>query len=531
MQSGNMKAPAGAGSDAARGNQLDRVRRSQGEVWDIIIVGGGATGLGTAVDAASRGYRTLLLEAGDFASGTSSKATKLVHGGVRYLAQGRISMVREALRERDVLLRNAPHLAWPLGFVIPAYRPTDRLFYGIGLKIYDALAGGRGVGRSRLLSADETARALPNLNRSGLRGGVLYFDGQFDDAGLALALAGTAAANGGMLLNYVGVNGFLREGRGDGRIVGVVADDAETGERFRLRGRCIVNATGVWVDTLRKLDRADSAALLSPSQGTHLVLPRDFLPGEHALLVPRTEDGRVLFVVPWLGRTVVGTTDIPRPDVALHAPGAAHGDRGAAVPLPDEVDYLLRTVAPYLSGKPSRGDVLSAWAGLRPLLHDHSGSSGATAGLSREHVATVSASGLLTVTGGKWTTYRAMAEAVIDLAIAHRLLEPRACRTANLALDGPGRVPDAAGRPLGPVFDLTEAMVRNAVRTGHALTVEDVLARRHRALLLDARAAIDLAPRVAALIGQERGMNGDWVEGQVAAFRVEAAKYLVPASG
>lgn len=530
--------PRVASPDASREVLLQRLRASS-DPWDIIVVGGGATGLGTAVDAASRGFRTLLLEAGDFASGTSSKATKLVHGGVRYLAQGRLSMVREALRERDLLLRNAPHLAWPLGFVIPAYRPTDRLFYGIGLKLYDALAGGRGIGRSRVLSAAETMRSLPNVNRSGLRGGILYFDGQFDDAALALALVHTAAGLGGLLLNYVRVDGFLRPTDHGGKIEGVRATDTETGERFTLRARCVVNATGVWVDALRKADDPGSVAMVAPSQGTHLVLSRAFLPGEHALLVPRTDDGRVLFVVPWLGYTIVGTTDIPRPQATLDAMApSASGSGTTAVPSPGEVDFLLRTVAPYLSRRPTRADVLSAWAGLRPLVQDADAASNATSGLSREHVIAVSDAGLVTITGGKWTTYRRMAEEVVDTAIAHGLLDQRPCETAVLPIHGSrGSDHDAGGasggagshavHPGGPAFGLTEQAVRTAVRSDQALTVEDVLARRHRALLLDARSAMALAPMVAAVIGAERGKDQGWVEREVQAFRREAAKFLV----
>ncbi len=532
--------PRVATPDASRRALLQRLRESRSDCWDIIVVGGGATGLGTAVDAASRGFRTLLLEAGDFASGTSSKATKLIHGGVRYLAQGRLSMVREALRERDLLLRNAPHLAWPLGFVIPSFRPTDRLFYGLGLKLYDALAGGHGIARSRMLSVAETVRALPTLNRSGLRGGVLYFDGQFDDAALAIALVRTAAALGGLMLNYVRVDGFLKPADPGGRIDGVRATDTETGEDFALRARCVVNATGVWVDALRRADHPGSAAMVAPSQGTHLVLSRTFLPGDHALLVPRTDDGRVLFVVPWHGHTIVGTTDVPRPQAMLDAMApAASGSSATAVPSSGEVDFLLRAVAPYLSRQPNRADVLSAWAGLRPLVIDAGAASTATSGLSREHVIAVSDAGLVTVTGGKWTTYRRMAEEVVDTAIARGLLDNRPCETAALPIHGShgqgGNVGLAsssgggggADQPGVPAFGPSEHAVRTAVRFDHALTVEDVLARRHRALLLDARSAMAVAPMVATVVGAERGKDQGWVERQVEAFRREAAKFLV----
>lgn len=523
---------AGRSPDATRAALLDRLRQSEAGTWDVIVVGGGATGLGTALDAASRGYRTLLLEAGDFAGGTSGKATKLVHGGVRYLAQGRIPMVREALRERDLLLRNAPHLAWSLGFVIPAYRRTDRLFYGLGLRLYDALAGRRGIGATRTLSPEATAQALPNLNRSGLRGGIRYFDGQFDDAALALALMHAAGALGGLLINYVKVDGFVRQTDSGARIQGVQAVDTETGERFALRGRCVINATGVWVDRLRQIDQPASAATVAPSQGTHLVLSRTFLPGEHALLVPRTSDGRVLFVVPWLGHTIVGTTDVPQPRAAL-----ASGPLASAIPSAAEVDFLLQAVAPYLARRPARRDVLSAWAGLRPLVHAPGASGAPTAALSREHSIAVSPAGLVSVTGGKWTTYRRMAEQVLDTAIAAGLLDARACTTAGLRLD-PATVV-GAGSPAGAnaptsgadlaaaAIRIDEDDVRRAVRIDHALTVEDVLARRRRLLLLDARSALAAAPMVARVIGEERGKSPEWIAQQVEDFGNLAARYLV----
>lgn len=518
--------------DATRAALLDRLRRSATSRWDVIVVGGGATGLGTALDAVSRGYRTLLLEAGDFAGGTSGKATKLVHGGVRYLAQGRIPMVREALRERDLLLRNASHLAWPLGFVIPAYRRTDRLVYGLGMRLYDALAGRRGIGATRTLSPEATAQALPNLNRSGLRGGIRYFDGQFDDAALALALMHKAGALGGLLLNYLKVDGFLRRVDPGASIEGVQAVDTETGERFTLRGRCVVNATGVWVDALRQVDRPGNVATVAPSRGTHLVVSRAFLPGRDALLVPRTDDGRVLFVVPWLGHTIIGTTDVPQPQATLSA-----GPATPPIPSAGEVDFLLQAVAPYLTRRPTRGDVLSAWAGLRPLVDAPGPDGESTAGLSREHAIDVSPAGLVSVTGGKWTTYRRMAEQVLDTAIAAGLLDARPCVTAELKLDpgqdagagfptganAPAAGPDPAAAAATPDAD----DVRRAVRIDHALTVEDVLARRHRLLLLDARSALAVAPMVAQVIGEERGKGREWIARQDEDFGNLAAQYLV----
>ncbi|ARP97453.1 glycerol-3-phosphate dehydrogenase/oxidase [Bordetella genomosp. 13] len=505
--------------------------------WDIVVIGGGATGLGTAVDAAARGYRTLLIEAADFAKGTSSRATKLVHGGVRYLAQGNIALVREALHERGLLARNAPHLTWPLGFVVPAYGLFDQPFYGAGLKVYDMLAGQSNLAPSRWLTRRETLERAATLSTMvggrTLRGGVLYYDGQFDDARLALALMRTLQDLGGTAVNYLRASGLTRKG---GRLDGVVLRDALGDASFAVRSRCVINAAGVWVDAVRRLDDASATGMVAPSQGVHLTLPRDFLPGREAILIPKTDDGRVLFVVPWNGHTLVGTTDTPRNDLPLE-PRAENRD----------VDFILQTAARYLSRKPTRADVTSVWAGLRPLVR--ATGDAATKTLSREHTIALSPSGLLTVTGGKWTTYRRMAQDVLNTAVANQLLPAAHCRTETLRLHGapddgvasgvPPGTPDAyygtdlpalralpgADRMLAPATGLSEAHVRYAVRYEMARTVEDVLARRNRALFLDVEAALLAAPEVARVMGEELSLDAAWQQREVAAFGELAAQY------
>ncbi len=515
---------------------LARLREAQD--WDLAVVGGGAVGLGVALDAAVRGFSVVLLESRDFAAGTSSRATKLAHGGVRYLAQGDIPLVREALHERGAMLGNAPHLAQPLPFVMPGYHWWERGFYGVGLKAYDALAGRQGLGGTEWLSAQRTRELLPGVQPRGLWGGVRYWDGQFDDARLALAIARTADARGALLLNHCAVTGLAHD---RGQVRGLHWRCAESGEEGLLRARCVVNATGVWVDALRGMDAlpvpgADGRAeggragrpgispLVAPSQGVHLVVDRAFLPGGHALLVPKTADGRVLFAVPWLGKTILGTTDTPRSDLALEPE-----------PFPEEVAFILRESARYLARAPGRADVRSVWVGLRPLVKPV-GPAGAeaavqgTQSLSREHTVQIAPTGLVTVTGGKWTTYRAMAEDVLARAMARGLLPQRAGgATARLRLLGaaPGRPlseppgehlygSEAAALRALPGADrwlwhdaetgrgaCSEAMVRFAVRFEYARTVEDVLARRSRLLFLDAAEAARQAPAVAAILADE----------------------------
>lgn len=485
--------------------------------WDLAVVGGGATGLGVALDAALRGLSVVLVESHDFASGTSSRATKLVHGGVRYLAQGNLSLVHEALHERTRLLSNAPHLAQPLPFVMPAYQWWEAPFYGLGLKLYDMMAGQAGLGATEWLSAAQTQRLLPTAQPAHLHGGVKYWDGQFDDARLALVLARSAAAGGALVLNYCEAVDVLHTGA---RVSGLRCRNAETGATVAIQARCVVNATGVWVDALRHQDAAAAGAsaqpMVAPSQGVHLVVGREFFPGDHALLVPKTADGRVLFAIPWLGKVILGTTDTPRQDLPREPE-----------PLAEEVAFILDESARYLVRAPSRGDVSSVWVGLRPLVKPAQGDGQGTKAISREHTVRISPSGLVTVTGGKWTTYRAMAADVLGQCQQAGLLKALpACTTAHHRLVGapesattqirlsepPGihlyGTEAAALQALPGANDwiaphLSAAMVRFAARHEYARTVEDVLARRNRLLFLDARAAAQAAPAVAAILQQE----------------------------
>jgi glycerol-3-phosphate dehydrogenase len=506
--------------------------------WDLAVIGGGATGLGVALDAAVRGFSVVLVESHDFASGTSSRATKLAHGGVRYLAQGDIGLVREALHERAAILANAPHVAQRLPFVMPGYHWWERAYYGVGLKAYDALAGAQGLGSTELLSTRRTRELLPGVQARGLWGGVRYWDGQFDDARFALLLARTARARGALTLNHCEVTALDLDGE---RVCGLQVRDTETGHQAALRASCVVNATGVWVDAVRGMDRPSGAPapapLVAPSQGVHLVVDRDFLPGGHALLVPKTADGRVLFAVPWLGKTVLGTTDTPARDLSREP-----------APFAEEVSFILGESARYLARAPTAADVRSVWVGLRPLVKAGGAEGADTKALSREHTVAVARSGLVTVTGGKWTTYRSMAEDVLDRAMSAGLLPRRAGGgTAHLPLIGA-----APGRPLAeppgehlygsevavlrslPGADrwlwrdaptqrggLSEAMVRFAARHEMARTVEDVLARRCRLLFLDAAEAGRQADDVAEILADEGlGASLD-TEG----FKALAARY------
>lgn len=503
-------------------------RLAEDTTYDIAVIGGGATGLGVALDAAARGYSVVLLESHDFAKGTSSRATKLVHGGVRYLAQGNIALVKEALHERANLLTNASHIAQPLAFVMPSYKWWETPFYGMGLKLYDALGGKisnlAGLGDTEFLNAEQTSQLMPNIKTAGLRGGVKYWDGQFDDARLALTLAMTASEKGALLVNYCAVESLVHE---DGKLAGVMARDTETGQTYRVNARCTINATGVWVDLLRKQDGHATgrsvADMVAPSQGVHLVVDRSFWPTDHALMVPKTEDGRVLFAVPWLGKTILGTTDTPRHDLAREP-----------TPFADEVAFILREAGKYLTKAPQRSDVKSIWVGLRPLVKPPSDEGSSTKQLSREHTVLVSKSGLVTVTGGKWTTYRAMAEDVLTRCMeSHLIRKSDTGITAHMPLSGaqkggqsvsqaPGlhlygshaaqvQTLPGAGRELGGagVTGLTEAMVRYAARFEYARTVEDVLARRSRLLFLDAKLAGSLADDVSHILQEEIGQDGD----------------------
>ena len=515
-----------------RAEMLSRVDDRQ-EPWDMLIVGGGATGLGSAVDAASRGYNVLLLEQSDFAKGTSSRSTKLVHGGVRYLQQGNVSLVMEALKERGILRANAPHLVSDLAFVVPNYDWWETPFYGIGLKVYDMLAGKYGFGKSALLSKEATVRALPTIETEGLRGGVRYYDGQFDDARLAIDLAETAAEQGATLVNYMQVVGLVKD---DGHVVsGVEVMDLETGEERVVRAKVVINATGAWTDGLRKMDDPSVRPMIKPSQGIHIVLDKAFLPGDHAIMVPHTSDGRVLFAIPWHHTVVVGTTDTPIDNIPLEPR-----------PLEEEVEFVLEHARMYLSIDPDRSDVKSVFAGIRPLVDTGADS---TAALSRDHTLHITPSGLVTIAGGKWTTYRKMAEDTVDNAAMLAGLDPRPCVTRQLSIHGFHQHASKFGRlavygsdaqhiaqmerdpalaeRLHPNLTASVAQVRWAVRYEMARTVEDFLARRTRSLLFDARASLEVAPKVARLMADELGRDEAWIAQQVKDFRAVGAGYVL----
>lgn len=514
-----------------RGAALEQLQSTE-TPFDLLIVGGGASGLGAAVDAAQRGHRVALIEQSDFAKGTSSRSTKLVHGGVRYLRQGNLSLVMEALRERGRLTRNAPHLVHTQAFVIPNYSWWEGPFYGIGMKVYDRLAGKLGLAPSRWLSRAETLRRIPTVEPEHLVGGVIYHDGQFDDARLAVHLAMTAVDHGAVLTNYCRCVGLAKE---NGLIIGAEVRDEESGAEFIVRARAVINATGVFVDELRQQDDPEAPSMIAVSQGVHLVLPRHFLPGDAAIIIPKTADGRVLFAVPWQGKVVLGTTDTPMPEAVLE-PRA----------LAEERDFLMTHAGRYLHVPPAAEDVLSVFAGLRPLVKSGSGKD--TAALSRDHSIVVSESGLITLTGGKWTTYRKMAEDVIDLAQTLAGLPDRACGTVDLPLHG---VPEEGERdgewplygtdareiraliaaqpglaePVHPDLSLSRAEVIWHVRGEMARTVEDVLARRSRALLHNATASLAAAPLVAELMARELHREPPWKEAQVAAYTHLARGY------
>ena len=516
-----------------RHNMLQEAR-DEATAWDILVIGGGATGAGVAVDAAARGYKTLLLEQHDFGKGTSSRSTKLVHGGVRYLEQGNVSLVMEALKERGLLRQNAPHLVSELPFVVPSYSWWEGPFYGIGLKVYQVLSGKYGFGPSQLISKEETLRRLPNVNPDGLTGGVVYFDGQFDDSRLLINLIGTAAEQGATLLNYAKVTGLRKDNQG--LVDGVAWQDIETGATFNATAKVVVNATGPFTDSVRHLADPTAKPIIVPSQGAHIVLNRSFLPADTAIMVPHTSDGRVMFAIPWHGHTLVGTTDTPISQTPIEP-----------VALDQEIEFMLETASLYLEKKPTRADILSVFAGIRPLAKSGRGAN--TAELSRDHTIHIDRNGLLSIAGGKWTTYRNMAQDCVDQAATLANLPDKPCATRTLNIhgyhlnarsfgslavygaDAPAirRLIDedaALGQPLDPELPYAEAEVIWAAREEMARTVEDILARRTRALFLNARAAIRMAPRVAALLAREFGRDAGWQQDQVEAFSKIASGFL-----
>jgi glycerol-3-phosphate dehydrogenase len=503
--------------------------------WDMVFVGGGATGVGGALDAAARGYDVLLLEQSDFGKATSSRSTKLVHGGVRYLQQGNLPLVMEALKERGLMRQNAPHLVQNLAFVVPNYTWWEAPFYGVGMKVYDMLAGRYGFGSSRHLDQEETLERIPTLQVEGLRGGVVYYDGQFDDARMLINMVQTAAEQGATMLNYFEVTSLRRNS--EGFVRGLVARDVETDTEYVIDAKVVVNCTGPFADNLRRLDDPEAPKMIAGSTGVHVVLDRSFLPGDTAIMVPHTADGRVMFAIPWRDHVVIGTTDVPIEKVELEPS-----------PTDAEIDFILENAHDYLKKPPRREDVQSAFSGVRPLVRATDAE--ATSQLSRDHTITVAKSGLMTIAGGKWTTYRHMAEDLVNHAEIIADVEPQACITRQLRIHGFHRHAEKFGRlrhygsdapaildlervearladPVHPRLDATVSQVLWAVRHEMARTVDDVLARRTRCLFLDARAAIAAAPRVAHVMAAELGHGESWANAQVRAFEEIAKRYVV----
>ena len=507
--------------------QLDSISE-----WDICVIGGGATGLGVAVDAASRGLKTVLFERFDFAKGTSSRSTKLVHGGVRYLQQGNIKLVLDSLTERGTMLRNAPHLVRNLSFVVPNYEWWESPFYGLGLKAYDWMAGNLGLGPSEFLSLEETLSAAPTLDPNGLRGGTRYHDGQFDDARMAIHLAMTAADHDAVVLNYFPVEGFIKCNE---KMCGVLVKDEMTGTTYEVKTKVVINATGVFTDGVLQLDDPEATSIISPSQGIHLVFDRKFFPSDTAIMIPRTDDGRVLFAVPWHHKVIVGTTDTPVDHPSIE-PCA----------LPEEIDFVLQHMRDYLSNDPTYADIRSVFCGLRPLVKRNSKT---TASLSRDHHISIADSGLITITGGKWTIYRRMAEDVVDVAIESYNLPAGKSTTAQLHIHGYQEntsfdsplyyygtdrqyieqlIADdpSLGEKIHPAFPYVTAEILWAVREEMCMTIEDFLARRSRMLFLDAAASMEAAPFVAEVMAAILEQDPTWVSQQTDDYKIIAKNYL-----
>jgi glycerol-3-phosphate dehydrogenase len=513
---------------------IKELRQQSNVIWDIIVIGGGATGLGIALDGASRGYKTLLLEQADFAKGTSSRSTKLVHGGVRYLTQGDLLLVMEALHERGLMLKNAPHLTFTQEFVIPIYTLWDAIMYTVGLKFYDLLAGRLSMGKSYFISRNNTLTRLPRLRPKGLKGGVVYYDGQFDDSRMALALALSCVEKGGMVLNYFKVTDLLKNETG--KINGVRAEEIVSGDEFNLKASLVINATGVFADYIARMDNPESKPTIKPSQGVHIVLDKSFLQSNSAIMIPKTSDGRVLFAIPWYNEVVVGTTDTPLDEISLEP-----------VALEKEINFILQTAEKYLVKSPLRKDILSIFAGLRPLAANPNNPA-STKDVSRRHKITISPSGLLSIIGGKWTTYRRMAEETINKAIKAGFLDNRRCVTSNLKLttlminnssdrlhiygnsfseiekmisENPG-----LGIPMNRRLPYTKAEMIWICRNEMPQTIEDLLARRTRALFLNARASAEIATEVAWLMAKELGYDMKWQNEQIDSYNQLVKNYI-----
>ena len=520
-----------------RSEQLSKLNKTK--EWDVIIIGGGARGLGTALDAASRGYKTIMVEAVDFAKGTSSRSTKLVHGGVRYLEQGDISLVKEALKERGLMAQNAGHVVKNQTFVIPNYNWWGGYFYTIGLTVYDLLAGRLSLGRSKYISKKKTIELLPTVEQKGLVSGVIYHDGQFDDSRLAINLAQTAVEKGACVLNYTKVINLLKDDKN--QVTGVLVEDKETGEKKEIKGKVTINATGVFTNSIMKMNDKVYKKYIVPSQGIHLVFDKSFLPSDYALMVPKTSDGRVLFAVPWHDKIIVGTTDTLIKSHSLEP-----------IALESEIEFVLETAQRFLAKKPTRADVLAVFAGLRPLAApEKEGQS--TKEVSRSHKIFVSETGLITITGGKWTTYRKIAEDIIDKAISEKKLPKKECKTEHLSIRGNQKTSTLdrenhlyvygsdiknimalqnnaleLKEKIHPDYDFTMAEVAWAIRYEMAITLDDILARRVRLLFLDSRAAISSCEKVARFMAKELGKDELWITNQISEFKTIANGFLLP---
>lgn len=517
-----------------RHSAVKELKKQSAVIWDVIIIGGGATGLGIALDSASRGYKTLLLEQSDFAKSTSSKSTKLVHGGVRYMAQGDLLLVMEALHERGILLKNAPHLTFNQEFVIPIYSIWDAIMYTVGLKFYDLLAGRLSLGKSYFMNRKKTLNRLPLLKDKNLKGGVVYHDGQFDDSRLAIQLAISSVEHGGLVLNYFRADSLLKDD--SGKVSGIKATDVSTGDEYNLNSKLVINATGVFADSVSRMDNPSAGATIRPSQGVHVVLDKSFLESDSAIMIPKTDDGRVLFAIPWYNEVVVGTTDTPLDEISLE-PKA----------LQKEIDFILNTAGRYLVKPPRREDILSVFAGLRPLAANPDNPS-ATKEVSRRHKITVSPSGLLSIVGGKWTTYRRMAEETIDKGIKSGFLENKKCVTSGIKLTKLSDIQKAgrlhiygdsfseiekiisekpsAGELIHSLLPYTRAEVIWICRNEMPVNIEDILARRTRSLLLNAKASLSVAPVVAEIMAEELGFDHYWQKEQVESYNRLIEKYL-----
>ena len=490
-------------------------------IWDIIVIGGGATGLGTALDASLRGYKTLLLEGHDFAKGTSSRSTKLVHGGVRYLQQGNIKLVREALRERGYLLKNAPHLTSVQTFIVPVFSWWGKMFYGIGLKVYDLLSGKLSLGNTQILSKKETLAHLPSINSNKLVGGILYFDGQFDDSHLAIELAATAINKGATVINYCKATGFIKTKE---KITGVECIDVLSEKKYTLKTKVVVNATGVFTNAIVKMDNALEHDLVSPSQGIHLVIDAKFFPSTDAMMIPKTDDGRVLFAVPWHDKVVLGTTDTPIEEISFEPK-----------PLEEEIEFIIKHINRYCTKLITRSDINSVYVGLRPLVKQKTKVNSAL--ISREHHLTVSPSGLITITGGKWTTYRKMAADAVDNAAFIGKLNKEKCITAHTQigdeLEKKNRVQEILkndallAEKIHAKYSFTKAQIVYAVKYEMAICIEDILARRIRLLFLDARLAIELAPMVASIMAPYLQKDKSWEAAEIDSFTQLAGQYII----